>query len=121
MARVLVVEDEPLVRMATVDLVLGSGLIALEASTADEALQVIRDDADIGLVITDVDMPGSMDGAELAFVLDSQFPHLKVAVVSGVAVRLPLPDGVPYFTKPLDERLLTALLGAFRARDGEAD
>jgi CheY-like chemotaxis protein len=63
---VLVVEDEPLVRMAAVYMIEDAGFEALEAGNADEAVRILEARTDIRIVFTDIDMPGSMDGIKLA-------------------------------------------------------
>jgi CheY-like chemotaxis protein len=75
---VLVVEDEVLVRMMFTDQLREAGYRVLEASDADKALDLLRHDAlNIGVVISDVDMPGSMNGTELARVIRSERPLIK--------------------------------------------
>ena len=65
--RVLVVEDQEDLRGVLRDLFTSSGYIVIEAANADEALTVLRqDNISINIVLTDVDMPGSMDGFALA-------------------------------------------------------
>ncbi len=64
---VLVVEDEPLLRMAAVDLVEEAGFEAIEADNADAAIRLLEARADIRIIFTDIDMPaGSMNGLKLA-------------------------------------------------------
>ena len=63
---VLVVEDHPIVRMVATDTLAQCGIIAWEASDADEALGVLKEHPRIGLVFTDVDLPGDHDGLRLA-------------------------------------------------------
>ena len=63
---ILVVEDEALVRMSTVASLEDLGCKTLEACSADEALTVILDHPEIRVVFTDIQMPGSLDGLELA-------------------------------------------------------
>jgi CheY-like chemotaxis protein len=65
-AVILVVEDSALIRMSAVDLVLSAGYEALEARDADEAIGILEARADIDLVFTDVQMPGTMEGIKLA-------------------------------------------------------
>ena len=65
-AVVLVVEDEPLVRALTVDALEDDGFNVLEAATGDYALTVLRGRNDIRAVVTDVEMPGQIDGFALA-------------------------------------------------------
>ena len=68
---VLVVEDSHIIRMCTVDLVVAAGFEALEASSADEAIQVLEGRSDIHLVSTVVSMPGSMDGSSCRITSES--------------------------------------------------
>ena len=99
---VLLVEDEVLVRIALADELRDMGLAVLEASTADEALRILQAAVPIDLVLTDVHMPGSLDGLGLAARLRVDHPGVKVVVASGhlpadVAARHDL-DG--FFEKP---------------------
>jgi CheY-like chemotaxis protein len=71
---VLVVEDEPFVRMDAVDIVEEAGFIAAEATNADEAMRILETNPDIRIVFTDIDMPGSMDGIKLAFAVCDRWP-----------------------------------------------
>jgi two-component system, response regulator PdtaR len=59
---VLIVEDEPLIRMGTVYLIEDAGFEVYEASSADAAIALLELHREIRLIVTDVDMPGSMDG-----------------------------------------------------------
>lgn len=63
---VLLVEDEPLVRLTQVDILREAGFWVLEAADADEAFEMLRGRGDVSVVLTDVDMPGSLDGFEFA-------------------------------------------------------
>ena len=80
---VLVVEDEVLVRMAVADELREAGLIVIEAKNADKALQVIESGTAVDLIFSDVQMPGSMDGAELAWRVMKSHPEILVILTSG--------------------------------------
>jgi two-component system, response regulator PdtaR len=80
---VLVVEDEPLLRMLAVEVVEEAGSIAIEARDADEAAILLESRGDITLLFTDVNMPGSMDGLKLAHAVRDRWPPIKILVVSG--------------------------------------
>jgi two-component system, response regulator PdtaR len=80
---VLVVEDEPLLRMLAVEVVEEAGFIAIEAGDADEAVVLLESRADITLLFTDINMPGSMDGLKLAHAVRDRWPPIKILVVSG--------------------------------------
>ena len=122
-AVVLVVEDNPLIRMCAVDLVVTAGFEALEAGDADEAIGILEARADIHLVFTDVSMPGSMDGIKLAHYVQNRWPPVKLIVASGKSIveESHLPAGARFFSKPYDEgaivEAMTRLLaGAFGER-----
>ncbi|MBU6462832.1 MAG: PAS domain S-box protein [Bradyrhizobium sp.] len=80
---VLIVEDDALVRKLVVTQICSLGYTALEASNAAEALAAIRSNAAIDLLLTDVIMPGSMNGRQLADEAVKQRPSLKTLFTSG--------------------------------------
>jgi CheY-like chemotaxis protein len=89
---ILVVEDEVLVRMVLADQLREAGYRVVEARHADEALELLHHDAlDVKAVITDIEMPGSMNGIELAGVIRAEYPWTKVILMSGGQGR---PDGL---------------------------
>jgi CheY-like chemotaxis protein len=63
---VLVIEDEVLVRMVIADYLRECGFRVVEASTADEGMRVLKTNERVDIVFSDVQMPGSLDGFELA-------------------------------------------------------
>jgi CheY-like chemotaxis protein len=94
---VLIVEDEFLIRMMAADAFADAGFLVFEAEHADHALLVIADAARVHVLFTDVNMPGSMDGIDLAEHLKAATPELHVIVTSAMPV-----------TRPIDH-----LMGAF--------
>jgi two-component system, response regulator PdtaR len=80
---VLVVEDEPLLRMLAVQVVEEAGFIAIEARDADEAVILLESRTDIALLFTDINMPGSTDGLKLAHAVRGRWPPIKILLVSG--------------------------------------
>jgi CheY-like chemotaxis protein len=109
---VLVVEDEPLLRMLAVEVVEQAGFTAIEARDADEAVVLLESLSDITLLFRDVNMPGSMDGLKLAHAVRDRWPPIKILVVSGKQ-RLQSSDlpsnscfiGKPYQTSALVDEL----------------
>jgi CheY-like chemotaxis protein len=79
---ILVVEDEPLLRMVALDMVEEAGFAAYEARNADDALALLETQDDIGLVFTDINMPGSMDGVALGHLVRERWPWIKLAITS---------------------------------------
>jgi two-component system, response regulator PdtaR len=102
--RVLVVEDEALVRLSMREEIEAAGYKVYEAYNADEAIQLLETNPDIELVFTDVDMPGSMDGVKLAHYVRNRWPPVKIIVTSGYRHVSPeqLPEGSLFFSKPYD-------------------
>lgn len=112
--KILVVEDEVLLRVPVCDVLRDSGMTVLEAGNADDALDWLRTDHDIQLVFTDVRMPGTMDGLGLARRVQKEFPHVKVILTSAHA---PPEPGVvmlikPYILSTVVTTIQTALDGA---------
>jgi len=95
---VLIVEDEILVRLDAVEVIEGRGFEAIEASNADEAISILEQRNDIGLIFTDIDMPGSMDGVKLAHFVKDRWPPIKIIATSGHAkiTANDLPQGVRF-------------------------
>jgi len=79
---VLVVEDQPQLLLDAVNIGTDVGFEALAASNADAAMRILLSGNDIGVVFTDVQMPGSMDGLELAHAVRQRSPPIKFTVTS---------------------------------------
>ena len=99
---VLVVEDDPLLRMVAVDLVTDMGFPVYEAGGADEAIVVLERRSDIGALFTDVNMPGTMDGLELAQCVRRRWPSIGLIVTSGrpQSPGRGIPPGSVFLSKP---------------------
>ena len=97
---VLVVEDEPLVRIDAVLQLEAMGFNVLSTGSADEALQIL-DKHPVHIVFTDITMPGRMNGLDLAGEVQSRWPEVAVVVTSGRLVsEAELPDGSMFMLKP---------------------
>jgi two-component system, response regulator PdtaR len=100
---ILVVEDEVILRMDLADHLRSSGFIVLEALNGDHALTVLSTEESVRLVITDMRMPGQVDGGALLTWLRQEKPHIKVIVVSGNLAVDALPANADArFSKPLN-------------------
>jgi CheY-like chemotaxis protein/two-component sensor histidine kinase len=114
--RVLLVEDDPTVLALTLDMLIGLGYSATTATNAAEALEIIRSDAPIDILFTDVVMPGGMSGLELARASREVRPGLPVLLTSGFmgegavleTAEFPLLDK-PYETAALAAKLRKVL------------
>ena len=101
---VLVVEDDVMLRMRAVDLVEDAGYTSVEAVDADEAFAILQSrSSDIALLFTDIQMPGSMDGLQLAHAVYERWPRLKIILVSGQSKlsNAEMPRDSRFFGKPL--------------------
>src|SRR5438128_12655428 len=80
--KVLVVEDEMVLRMRAADIVEDAGFGAVEAVNADEAIAILESRSDIAVLFTDIQMPGSMDGLKVAHAVHNRWPHLQIILLS---------------------------------------
>lgn len=100
---IVLVEDEPLIRMIAAEFLCDAGYQVIEAAHAAEAIAVLERQADsIRVLFTDVHMPGEMDGLALAHHARSHWPWIKVLVASGRArpAITELPEGSLFLEKP---------------------
>lgn len=113
-APVLIVEDDRNVLDITSFVLETAGYRVLTAMNADEALVVLAGHPEVGLILTDVNMPGKMDGIDLVHALRAAGNPVRCVVVSGDALHASdrLGDLAPFLAKPYDRR---SLLGAVQA------
>ena len=109
-AVVLVVEDHPLIRLSAMELVKAAGFHAIGAENADAAIAILEARADIRLVFTDVEMPGSIDGLKLVHYIRDRWPPVHLIVVSGrdKLHENQLPTGSRFFSKPYNDNTIVA-------------
>ena len=116
-ATILVVDDEPTVRMLVTDLLRELGYVIIEAADGAAGLEVLQSDARIDLLVTDVGLPGGMNGRQLADAARVHRPALKVLFITGFAETSLLSDGhletgMAVLTKPFAvEALATRVKG----------
>ena len=118
---VLIVEDEPLVRMSISDALLQAGFEVLASSNGAEALEVLAVRSAILAVVTDIVMPGAVDGYELAREVQLRWPDIGIIVVSGQMEppKTHCPKGVLFLSKPFKASTLLRLLRDITARTGD--
>jgi len=99
---VLLVEDELFVRMATADALEDAGFEVIEAANAPAAQEILQSRADIRVLFTDVQMPGPMNGLELASLVRARWPHIRVVITSAHLEpnSSALPDRAAFIAKP---------------------
>ena len=100
---VLIVDDEPLIRETVSELLSGAGLSTFEAKNGREALEILNKNGHaVAVLLTDIRMPGGMDGIDLARIAQRAWPWIKVILMSGYYESGP--DGLPcnarFISKP---------------------
>lgn len=110
---VLVIDDEPLVRMLVVDVLEELGYTALEAGDGPDGLKILRSDVRLDLLITDVGLPNGMNGRQVADAARELRSDLKVLFVTGYAENAVLSHGhlapgMDVVTKPFDMAVLAS-------------
>ena len=111
---VLLVEDEMLILSLVADTLLEHGFAVQEAVTADEALRYMDGGGPFDVLLTDIDLPGSMDGVELATRVRQRRPDVPVIYASGRYRPCDLGAQVPrsvFVAKPYDPAEICTLLG----------
>jgi CheY-like chemotaxis protein len=115
---VLVVEDDAFVRLDAVDIVTDAGLKVYEAADADEAIRLLEQHDDIGILFTDIEMPGSMDGLKLAHAVRNRWPPVRIIIASGQFKLCAdeMPRESAFFAKPYRSQQITGALREMAAQ-----
>jgi CheY-like chemotaxis protein len=108
----LVVDDEPLILLDTADMISDAGYYVIEARTADEALAFLKQHNSLKLLVTDVQMPGRLNGIELVSYVSRHWSHINIIVASG-NIRPnegTLPSNARFLNKPISQEVVLAAL-----------
>jgi CheY-like chemotaxis protein len=113
---VLVVDDEPLLRMNATDILEEAGFAPVDACNAQEALAQIVCHPEISALFTDINMPGDFDGLELARRVHERRPDIQIILTSGrhPPTKGDIPGSGRFLPKPYDGAVLITLLLARR-------
>jgi len=116
--RALVVEDQDDVQAILCAMLEELGFEVMNAINADVAHALLAADGRFDLLITDVNMPGSLDGAQLASLARQVVPNMKVVVTSGRIDEMAgrLPSDLSMLGKPFGMKELVAVVGNWRHR-----
>lgn len=119
---VLVVEDQPLMRLHAVAMIEDAGFETVEAWSAAEAVAILAARTDVRIVFTDIDMPGAMDGMRLAAAIRDRWPPIEIILTSGY--KSPRTDELPerglFFAKPYKDNVVLAAIRRFAAQGQRA-
>lgn len=102
MTVILTVEDEFLVREFLAHILTAAGYEVMSAANADDAIAILERRNDIRILITDINMPGSMDGLKLAAAVKGRWPPIKIIVASGIGRPrdIEMPEQSVFLPKP---------------------
>jgi CheY-like chemotaxis protein len=111
---ILVVDDEVLLRLSMASEFRKHGYTAIEAASADEALSILQSGAVVHAILTDIRMPGSLDGLGLVRRVHAEWPEIRMVVTSGSVPRVDLRQiGVAgFFPKPYKISAIIRLIAA---------
>jgi DNA-binding response OmpR family regulator len=113
---VIVVEDEEEIRNFLVEVLNDAGFDTVDAETGDAAAQLLGQE-DVRLVVTDIDLPGGLDGIALAAVARQRYPGIPVIFISGQPAKLldawALEDPAAFLPKPFSYRMLVTAVQGF--------
>jgi CheY-like chemotaxis protein len=113
---VLLVEDEPLIQVVAAEGLEDAGYEVIEAVNAADALALISSRHDVGVLFTDVNMPGSLDGLTLAEMIHARWPDVRLVITSGRPLERAVPDAGAFLRKPYS---LDQLTRAIRSVGGD--
>ena len=114
-ARILVVEDEALIRVLIAEELRLEGFGVIEADRADDALTYIKAGEQVDLVFSDIRTPGSLNGLQLAETLREKYPDIPIILTSGNPPRGHVGIVEAFVPKPYDVRETIALMSTILA------
>ncbi len=109
---VLVVEDEPILRLDAISMVEKAGFEAVEALSSADAIQLLEERLDIRLVYMDLDMPRSRKGIEIAAAIRKRWPPIEIILTAAYFTRdsVELPERAEFYSKPIDHAQVIAAM-----------
>jgi two-component system, response regulator PdtaR len=113
---ILIVEDETFVRLYLGEVLEDAGYQVVSAANADEAIEILESREDIRVIMTDINMPGSMDGLRLAAAVKDRWPPIKIIITTGKEAprREEMPMDSQFLPKPYaPDRVLAAVRLAY--------
>jgi DNA-binding NtrC family response regulator len=119
---VLLVEDEPLIRLFIAELLEEAGFRVVEAANAMEALMILEAGLRVNVLLTDVDMPVGCNGFELAHKVHGTWPEAEILIMSGRQwpARGDLPPGTAFLAKPCPNEAIVSHVNSAAERSKRA-
>lgn len=109
---VLVIEDEPVLRLDALDMVERAGFEPVEALSVDDALRILTERLDIRIVYMDLDMPRGIRGIEIAAAIRDRWPPIEIILTAAfhTEAELDLPARAEFYGKPvLRDEIIAAM------------
>jgi CheY-like chemotaxis protein len=103
---VLIVEDEPILRLDAIDMVEHAGFEAVTSTSVEDAIRILEQRADIRIVYIDLDMPRGVRGIEIAAAIRDRWPPIEIVLTSASFAKadLDLPVRSEFYPKPVLHR-----------------
>ena len=109
---VLVIEDEPVLRLYVLDVVEEAGFDPVEAASAGDAIRILEQRPDIRIVYMDLDMPHGVKGIEVAAAIRNRWPPIEIILTAAFFTRgnIELPERAEFYPKPIQrDQLISAM------------
>jgi CheY-like chemotaxis protein len=115
---VLLVEDEPLLRLVIADALVDANFRVIEAASPAEAMSVLQAGIDVDVLLTDVEMPPGISGYELARQVQARWPIIEILITSGREWPREgdLPPGAVFLAKPCPNDTIVSHVSAAAAK-----
>lgn len=107
---VLVVEDEAIIRIETVQMIKDAGYAVLDAPNTDDAIKILESRGDIRAVFMEIRVPGQLDGMGLARAIAERWPSVRLIATSSVPKIDKFPADWRYIPKPYESGQIAAAL-----------
>jgi DNA-binding NtrC family response regulator len=116
MTAILIVEDDVLANEHLEFILRQAGYEVLSATSADEATELLEDREDVRLIVTDINLPGSMNGLKLAVAAKAQRPEMNIIIVTGYSAPKndEIPPGSVFIPKPYNARKMIEAVRHFQ-------
>lgn len=109
---VLIIEDEPVLRIYALDMVEAAGFEAVEATSTRDAIRILEERPDIRVVYMDLDMPRGIRGIEIAAAIRDRWPPIEIILTAAFFNRddVDLPERAEFYPKPIQRHEIIAAM-----------
>ena len=114
-ASVLVIEDEPVLRIDLIDMLEDHGFQVVEATSVENAIAILEVRSDIRIVYMDLDMPRGVDGVKIAAAIRDRWPPIEIILTASRVdgARIQLPVRAKFFPKPINAAQVMSAVRTF--------